>query len=52
MTSMSFSEQQHTPNITLTSTKLTKLSTTLLIIYLFQLLSYWDAETFYNEIIC
>ena len=40
---MSFSEQWYTPNITLTSTKLTKLSTILLIIYFFQLLSYWDS---------
>ena len=59
MASMSISEQQHTPNITLKSTKLTKLTTILLIIYYFQLLSYWDAvqmlivirfQTLYNEI--
>ena len=43
MTSMSFSERQHISNITLTSTKLTKLTTILLITYYFQLLSYWVA---------
>ena len=39
MTSVSFSEQQHTPDITHTSTKLTKLITVLPILYYFQILS-------------
>ena len=59
MASMNFSEQQDTPNITLTSTKLTKLTTILLITYYFQSLSHWDAvqmliviqfQTLFNEI--
>ena len=59
MASISFSEQQYTSNIALTSTKLTKLTTILLIIYYFQLLSYRDAiqmliviqfQSLFNEI--
>ena len=58
MASISSSEQQPTPNSTLTDTKLTKLTAILLIMYYFQLLSYWDAvqmviaiqfQTLYNE---
>ena len=39
MTSISFSEQRHTPDITQTSAKLTKLITVLPILYYFQILS-------------
>ena len=55
------SKQQHTSDIALISTKLTKLTTFLLTIYYFQLLSYWDAvpmltviqfQTFYKTEIC
>ena len=38
MTSVSFSEQQHTPDITHTSTKLTKLITVLPILYYFHII--------------
>ena len=41
MKSMSFSEQQHNPDLTHTSTKLTKLITVLPILYYFQILSKW-----------
>ena len=39
MASISFFEQQHTPDITHTPTKLTKLITALPILYYFQILS-------------
>ena len=41
MTSISFSEQQHTPDITHMSTTPTKLITVLSILYYFQILSQW-----------
>ena len=41
MASVSFSEEQHTPFSTLTSTKLKKLTTVFRILYYVQILSYW-----------
>ena len=41
MTSISFFEEQYTPDITHTSTKLRKLITVLPILYYFQILSQW-----------
>ena len=41
MASISFSEQQHTPDSTYSSAKLTKLITVLPILYYFQILYHW-----------